>query len=70
MGQPSRAGKKSIGGHFSPEVVKTLKILVAENDTTVQSLLAKLINDYFESNGHPRLADEKPLPRGAAARKA
>jgi hypothetical protein len=67
MGQPSRIGKKSVAGHFPPEVVKTLKILSAQNDETVQVVLARALNDYFETNGLARIADETPLPRGGAA---
>lgn len=67
--QPSRIGKRSVGGHFNPEVAQALKILAAQKDTTVQVVLAHALNDYFEKNGLARIADEKTLPRGAAARR-
>ena len=67
--QPSRAGKRSVGGHFEPKVAQAIRVLAAQQDITVQLLLAKALNDYFEKNGIERLADEQPLPRGAAARK-
>ena len=67
--QPSRVGKRSIGGHFEPKVAQAIRVLAAQKDTTVQVILAQALNDFFEKNGVERLADEKPLPRGAAARK-
>lgn len=67
--QPSRAGKRSVGGHFEPEVAQAIRVLAAQKDTTVQVILAQAINDFFQKNGLERLADEKPLPRGAAARR-
>ena len=67
--QPSRAGKRSVGGHFEPKVAQAIRVLAAQQDITVQVLLAKALNDYFEKNGIEQLADEQPLPRGAAARK-
>jgi hypothetical protein len=67
--QPSRTGKRAVGGHFEPKVAQAIRILAAGKDTTVQVVLAQALNDYFQKNGLERLADEKPLPRGAAARK-
>jgi hypothetical protein len=66
--QPSRAGKRSVGGHFEPKVAQAIRVLAAQKDTTVQVVLAQALNDYFQKNGLERLADEQPLPRGAAAR--
>lgn len=66
--QPSRLGKRSVGGHFDPKVAQAIRVLAAQKDTTVQVILAQALNDYFEKNKLERLADEKPLPRGAAAR--
>jgi len=63
-----RAGKKVISGHFDNEVAKALKILAAQKETTIQMLLALAINDFFEKNNLPRLADETPLPRGPSGR--
>jgi hypothetical protein len=68
-GQPSRIGKRVIAGHFDQKVAKALKVLAAQEDTTVQLLLAKAINDLTEKKGLGRLADETPQPRGLAARK-
>ena len=63
----SREGRKPVAGYFNPEVVRELKKLAAENDVTLQMLLAVAINDLFERHGRSRLADEAPLPRGGAA---
>lgn len=67
--QPSRAGKRSVGGHFEPKVAQAIRVLAAQKDTTVQVILAQALNDFFQKNGLERLADEQPLPRGAAARR-
>ncbi|BCH20071.1 ribbon-helix-helix domain-containing protein [Aminobacter sp. SS-2016] len=64
---PSRSGRRQISGHFDTEVVKALKRLALERDSTVQALLGEAINDFLSKNGLPRLANEKPLPRGGAA---
>jgi hypothetical protein len=49
--RPSRAGTRLIGGHFSPEVAKHLKILAAEEDTSVQSLLEEALDLLFVKKG-------------------
>jgi hypothetical protein len=64
---PSRVGKKLLSGHFEAPVVRALKTIALEQDTTVQSLLARAINDFLEKNGYGRPASETPLPRGGAA---
>ncbi len=45
---------------------RALKGLALEQDTTVQTLLARAINDLLEKHGHGRPASEAPLPRGGA----
>lgn len=52
----SRQGTKLIGGHFAPEVSTQLRILAAEDGTTVQSLLAEALNDLFVKRGRNRVA--------------
>jgi hypothetical protein len=39
----SRRNTKLIGGHFSPELARQLRILAAEEDTTIQGLLEEAI---------------------------
>ena len=51
-----RHGTKLIGGHFAPEVSTQLRILAAEEGTTVQSLLAEALDDLFVKKGRGRVA--------------
>ena len=66
----SRVGKRVISGYFDADVARSVKALAVEQDTTVQSLLARAINDLLEKNGRGRPASEEPLPRGGAAQLA
>lgn len=52
----SRQGTKLIGGHFAPEVSTQLRILAAEEGTTVQSLLAEALDDLFVKKGRGRVS--------------
>jgi hypothetical protein len=63
----SRAGKHLISGFFDENVVKALKQLALDLDTTVQIVLASALNDKFERHGIKRLADESAPLRGGAA---
>jgi hypothetical protein len=54
--QPSRQGKRLVGGHFDPLVAKELKRLALDHDVTVQALLAEALNDLFIKYGKPPLA--------------
>ncbi len=56
-GRPSRIGRVLVGGHFAPEVQTALKIVAAQERTTVQALLAEGINTVFASRGKPEIAD-------------
>lgn len=51
-----RQGTKLIGGHFAPEVSTQLRILAAEEGTTVQNLLAEALDDLFVKKGKGRVA--------------
>ena len=51
-----RLGTKLIGGHFAPEVSTQLRILAAEESTTVQNLLAEALDDLFVKKGGGRMA--------------
>ena len=51
-----RQGTKLIGGHFAPEVSTQLRILAAEEGTTVQSLLAEALDDLFVKKGRGRVS--------------
>lgn len=51
-----RQGTKLIGGHFAPEVSTQLRIIAAEDGTTVQNLLAEALDDLFVKKGKGRVA--------------
>lgn len=53
---PSRLGKRSVGGHFTPEAARQLRILAAETDRTVQDLLAEALNDLFRKHNRSAIA--------------
>lgn len=53
---PSRSGRVLIGGHFPPEVQTALKIIAAEERTTMQALLAEAINSVFAKRHKPEIA--------------
>ena len=53
---PSRVGRVLIGGHFAPEVQMALKIVAAEERTTVQALLAEAIDIVLAKRGKPQIA--------------
>ena len=54
--KPSRATTKLIGGHFAPGVSMQLRMIAAEEDTTIQSLLAEALDDLFTKKGKARIA--------------
>lgn len=43
----SRAGKKTIAGHFDPAVAWQLRKLALDSNTTVQKLLEEALSDLF-----------------------
>ena len=49
--RPSRDGRKLIAGHFDPKVAKQLKLLAAEEETTVQALLEEALDLLFLKKG-------------------
>jgi len=49
--RPSRTGKRLIGGHFPPDTAKHLKILAAEEGTSVQALLEEALDLLFVKKG-------------------
>jgi len=55
--RPSRSGRVLVGGHFAPEVQTALKIVAAQERTTVQALLAEGINTIFAKRGKPEIAE-------------
>lgn len=57
---PSRVGRVLIGGHFAPEVQMELKVLAAQERTTVQQLVAEGLNAVFASRHRPQIAALTP----------
>jgi hypothetical protein len=52
----SRSGRALVGGHFAYEVQRAVRIIAAEEGTTVQALLAEGINTVFAKRGKPEIA--------------
>ncbi len=57
---PARSGRVLVGGHFAPEVQTALKVIAAEERTTVQALLAEGINTVFAKRHKPEIAEIQP----------
>lgn len=53
--RPSRDGKRFLGGHFSPEVARQIKMLAVEDDTTTQALLEEALNLLFVKKGRGKI---------------
>ncbi len=53
---PSRAGKKVVAGHFDPAVIRQLKMLAIDHDSSIQALLAEALNDLFEKHSMKPIA--------------
>jgi hypothetical protein len=54
---PSRTGRVLVGAHLAPEVQTALKIIAAEERTTMQALLAEAINAVFAKRHKPEIAE-------------
>jgi hypothetical protein len=52
---PSR-GAKHIGGYFTPEVSRQLRMIAASEDTSIQNLLAESLDMLFHSRQMPTIA--------------
>jgi hypothetical protein len=53
--RPGRAGKSNVTGYFPQAVKKQLRLLSAEQDKTIQKLLAEALNDLFAKYGKPEI---------------
>jgi hypothetical protein len=58
--RPSRAGKANVTGYFPMAVKKQLRLLAAEEETTIEDCLAEALNDFFAKHGKPEIAPRKP----------
>jgi hypothetical protein len=56
----ARDGRVLVGGFFSPEVQTALKVMAAEERTTLQALLTEAINTVFAKRGRPEIAGLPP----------
>lgn len=54
----SRENTKLIGGHFDPGVAKQLKMLAAEEDTTIQALLEQALDLLFVKKGKSKIMQD------------
>ena len=55
--QPSSSrGAKHIGGYFTPEVSRQLRMIAASEDTSIQNLLAESLDMLFHSRQMPMIA--------------
>jgi len=53
-GTGTRAGKRTVAGHFSPELRKALHQMVVDENSSVQSLLGEAIDLLMRERGkHP-----------------
>lgn len=55
-GRQDRSDKRQIAGFFSPECAKQLRMLAAEQDTTVQELIRDGLNLMFQKHSKPPIA--------------
>ena len=53
--RPSRDGRRFLGGHFDPTVVRQMKMLAVEEDTTTQALLEEALNLLFVKKGKGKI---------------
>lgn len=53
--RPVRDGRRFIGGHFEPNVLKQMKWLAVEEDTTTQKLLEEAIDLLFIKKGKGKI---------------
>jgi len=55
--RPVREGKRFVGAHFHPEVARQLKVLAAEDGTTIQELLEQAVYLLFVKNGKTKIGE-------------
>jgi hypothetical protein len=54
--KPSRVGRVALASYQAPQAVRQLKILAAEEGTTLQALMAEALNLLFTKYGKPPIA--------------
>jgi hypothetical protein len=53
--RPGRDGKSPVTGFYGLDVKRQLRMLSAEQNTTIQRLLAEALNDLFEKYHKPAI---------------
>ena len=53
--RPVRDGRRFMGGHFDPKVLKEVKRLAVDEDTTTQKLLEEAIDLLFIKKGRGKI---------------
>jgi hypothetical protein len=56
--RPVRDGKRFVGGHFHPEVARQLRMIAAEDDTTIQALMEEAVDLLFAKKGRATIASK------------
>lgn len=64
--RPHRVNRVLIGGHFTHEVQKALRMICVEERTTIIDLMAEGINCVFANRNLPKIANT-PREESAAA---
>jgi predicted GNAT superfamily acetyltransferase len=54
--KPSRVGKKPIAGFFDPAVLRQLKQMALDQDSSIQDLMREALNDLFEKHNKKPIA--------------
>lgn len=57
--RPGRSRKTNITGFFAPAVKRQLRLMAAEQDRTIQDLLAEGINFLFAAHGKAEIAERE-----------
>jgi hypothetical protein len=68
--RPGRAEMTNVTGYFPPAVKKLLRMIAAEEETTIQELLAEALNDLFAKRGKPEITPREDAGEGKGGRRA
>jgi hypothetical protein len=68
--RPGRATMTNVTGYFPPAVKKLLRMIAAEEETTIQELMAEALNDLFAKRGKPEIAPREDAGEGRGGRRA
>ena len=68
--RPGRAEMTNVTGYFPPAVKKMLRMIAAEEETTIQELMAEAFNELFAKRGKPEIAPREDASEGRGGRRA